>query len=97
MSDRTEKRIGIRQRQESTNQMARYFFHILHPGREPILDEEGGEFDNLGAAKQEAVDSLRDLAVDALKGGHYAHGLAIQIMDESGTVLGTLHARELFA
>jgi hypothetical protein len=75
----------------------RYFFHILHPDCEPILDKEGEEFDDYKAAKQEAVDSLRDLAVDALKGGRYPQGLAIQIMDENGTVLDTLNAQETFA
>ena len=97
MSDRTENRIGVRHCSALNNQMARYFFHILHPDREPILDEEGEEFDDYEKAKQEAVDSLRDLAVDALKGGRYAHGLAIQIMDQNGTVLDTLYARETFA
>ena len=81
----------------SNEEMPRYFFHILHPNSEPIRDEEGGDFDNFETAKQEAVDSLRDLAVDALKGGRYAHGLAIQIVDEAGTVLDTLYARETFA
>jgi hypothetical protein len=77
--------------------MPRYFFHILHPNLEPILDEEGGEFDNFKTARQEAADSLRDLAVDSFKQGRYAHGLALQIMDERGTVLETLNARETFA
>jgi hypothetical protein len=77
--------------------MPRYFFHILHPNCEPILDDEGGEFDDFETAKQEAADSLRDLAVDSFKRGRYAHRLALQIMDESGTVLETLNARETFA
>ena len=77
--------------------MSRYFFHILHPNFEPILDEEDGEFADFETAKQEAVDSLRDLAVDSFKQGRYAHGLALQIMSESGTVLETLNARETFA
>jgi hypothetical protein len=44
----------------------------------------------------EAVHSLRDLAVDILRNGRYAHGLSLQITDKDGTVLETLTARELF-
>ena len=76
--------------------MPRYFFHILHPDREPILDEEGGDFDDFEMARSEAVHSLRDLAVDILRNGRYAHSLSLQIVDKDGTVLETLDARELF-
>jgi hypothetical protein len=97
VSNRTENRIGTRECFAFNNQMPRYFFHILHPICEPILDEEGGEFNDFETAKQVAVDSLRDLAVESFKQGRYAHSLALQIMDESGTVLETLNARETFA
>ena len=96
MSNRTQNRIGTRQSLAFNSQMPRYFFHILHPNREPILDEEGGEFLDFEKARSEAVHSLRDLAVDILRNGRYAHGLSLQITDKDGTVLETLTARELF-
>jgi len=74
-----------------------YFFHVLRPNAEPILDEEGAELENFEIARQEALDSLRELAVEALKKGRYAHGLAIQIIDEDGAALDTLRADETFA
>jgi hypothetical protein len=42
------------------------------------------------------VESIRDLAADAVKSGRKANGLAIEIADEAGEVLGKITARELF-
>jgi hypothetical protein len=75
--------------------MPRYFFHILHPdSSSPILDDEGAEFEDYEAAKHEAVESARDLAIDAIKRGNKVDGFAVEIMDEAGKVLDTIRARE---
>lgn len=76
--------------------MPRYFFNILHTDNDLVPDDEGGDFEDYQAAKHEAVESLRDLAAEAIKGGRKAHDLAIEIMDERGKVLGTIKARETF-
>jgi len=78
--------------------MPRYFFHILHDdGGGPILDTEGAEFEDYAGAIHEAVESVRDLAIDALKRGNGIDGFAVEIMDVDGNVLDTIHARQTFS
>ena len=74
--------------------MPRYFFHISHPGSALIRDDEGQEFKDLTSAQQEAMASLNDLAREAVKCGDTVKGLLIQISDERGTVLASIHAPE---
>ena len=76
--------------------MPRYFFHILQTDNDLIPDDEGGDFEDYQAAKHEALESLRDLAADAIKTGRKAQGLAIEITDGRGKVLGTIKTREIF-
>jgi hypothetical protein len=76
--------------------MPRYFFHILQLGDDSIPDDEGAVFEDYGGAKHEAMESIRDLAVDAIKRGDKVSGLAIEITDERGKVLDTIRARETF-
>jgi hypothetical protein len=77
--------------------MPRYFFHIVHPGEAPIPDDEGEEFEDLEAARNEAALSLRDLVVDAIKAGRKVEGLAVEIMGEDGKPLLIVHARQTFS
>ena len=74
--------------------MPRYFFHIVNGDLPLVPDDEGGEFEGYERAKQEAVESLRDLLSDAVKCGNKVTGLAIQIMDQAGTILDTVEARD---
>jgi len=76
--------------------MSRYFFHILNEGSAPALNDEGAEFEDYDTAKHEAVESARDLAVDAIKGRRKVRGLAIEIVDDCGKVLDTIQAQETF-
>ncbi len=77
--------------------MPQYFFHIRHPGRELVLDEEGQACEGLDAARHEAGESVRDLAIDMLRRGSKLTDFAIEIADESGGTLDTVHSRVLFA
>ena len=61
-----------------------------------VPDDEGAEFDGYDAAKQEAVESVRDLVCDAVKHGGKIVGLGIEIVDEGGKVLETIRARVTF-
>lgn len=74
--------------------MPRYFFHINHPGSPLIRDDEGQAFEDLASAKQEAVASVSDLAREARKRGESVKGVLIQIADETGIVLASVHAPE---
>jgi len=76
--------------------MTRYFFNIVHSDMSRVPDEEGEVFPNYELAKQEAVESMRDLVCDAVKQGGKVTGLGIEIVDETGNVLETLRARVTF-
>ena len=75
--------------------MSRYFFHIRQ-GEEFVPDEEGAEFTKYLDAKKEGIFSARDVAIDLVKRGERIKGLKVEIVDESGTVLDTIHAQEFF-
>ena len=75
--------------------MPRYFFHIRR-GEDLIPDDEGGEFKDLEAAKDEAAHSCRDLAVQEIRQGGPVTFCQVEIMDESGMLLGTIHPRAIF-
>jgi hypothetical protein len=47
----------------------RYFFHLLETGETPLFDEDGEDLADFEAAKDEGVESLRDLVADRIKGG----------------------------
>ena len=86
--NRTDIPLGSLARLDFNSAVPRYYFHILNEGLDPIHDDEGAEFEDYEAAKHEAVESIRDLAADAMKDGRKANGLAIEIADEAGKVLG---------
>jgi uncharacterized protein YbjQ (UPF0145 family) len=79
----------------STSPMSRYFFHIVNPDASVALDEEGAEFGSYEAAMQEARDSVRELAADALRHGNEIIGIAIQITNAVGKMVGVVDAREI--
>jgi hypothetical protein len=72
----------------------RYFFHIRHKDL-LIRDEEGTEFADSAAARQEAQLSVRDLALDDLKKGRPITRLQIEVTDENGAVLETVSVNNM--
>jgi hypothetical protein len=82
--------------QDFNSAMLRYFFHIRRSDHELVPDDEGAEFGGLEAAKHEAVETIRDLAAEAIKRGDKFQSLSIEIADDAGEVLDTIRARELF-
>lgn len=69
--------------------MPRYFFHIRDHGG-VALDEEGGEFPDLAAARVEARASARDVLAARPKTQTSDNGQRVEMTDESGRVLETL-------
>jgi hypothetical protein len=74
----------------------RYFFHIVQTGYPPIPDDEGEEHEDLLSARREAVASLRDLIVEAVKRGTSVNGLQVQIANADGKVLDSINAKLIF-
>ena len=74
--------------------MARYFFHILDRGHR-IPDEEGSDWPNLEAAKNEARASARDLAAQAIQRGESPSTICVEIHDPVGRILAALAVEEV--
>jgi hypothetical protein len=67
--------------------MLRYFLHIKN-GDETLVDEEGGEYDDLEAVRAEARDAARDIMSEGALNGEALDGRVFLITDEGGgTVL----------
>jgi hypothetical protein len=75
--------------------MARYFFHI-RDGWEIIPDEEGMDFPNLDFAEVEGHASARDLATAALDEGRSTAAYAVEVADETGSVLSRIKVEPIY-
>ena len=65
----------------------RYFFNV-RDSLGLIRHEEGSELGGITAARQEAVDSARNFAMDDLRCGNAIQARNIEITDEESAVLG---------
>lgn len=62
-----------------------------------VDDLEGGEFADLAAAREEAIQSLRDVVAERLRQGGFIGGnWASRLRGEDGTVVFEIRAEELF-
>ena len=66
--------------------MARFYFH-LQDGGELIPDLEGTDLPNCDAARQEALQSAREILSDAIRAGKPKAPEAFVIADEAGRTL----------
>lgn len=74
--------------------MPRYYLNIYNDA--DVLDEEGMEFPDLAAAKQEAIRGARGMMADhLLEGRPITLDHRIEIADANGTVLVKIPFREL--
>jgi hypothetical protein len=70
--------------------MPRYYFHLLHPGRAPVRDDEGIEFENNAIAKREGMASLSELITDALHADPIPLRVSVQIVREGHGIIEVL-------
>lgn len=66
--------------------MPRFYFHIS-TRTTIIMDEEGAELTDLGAAKREAIKDARGMMSTAIREGRDISHRHIEICDAVGTVL----------
>ena len=59
--------------------MPRYYFHLLHPDRQPVADEEGLLFEDDAAARREGLISLGEFMADSSKSDPRALNVSVQI------------------
>jgi len=67
--------------------MPRYYFHLVHPGRETILDEVGDEFAYNAAARREGIASLGELIFEALRAEAVPLNVSVQIVREGHGII----------
>ncbi len=73
----------------------RYFIDILKNGV-LVDDPEGAEFCDLAAAREEAVQSLRDFVAEQLRQGSFIRkGWTSQLRSESGEIVFAVSAMDL--
>ena len=70
--------------------MPHYFFHLIHPGREPIRDDEGMTFEDDAVARREGMTSLGELISDALKADPRPLYVSVQIVRKDTGVIDLL-------
>jgi hypothetical protein len=67
--------------------MPRYFFHLLHPDRAPVLDDEGMTFEDDAVAQSEARASLADLMKECCLSDPAPFHVSVQVVREGvGTI-----------
>jgi hypothetical protein len=66
--------------------MPRYYFHVKDE-QKTIRDEEGSEFQNLDAVREEAMESAREMMSGDVRQGHRPNGRTFVVMDEQGNVV----------
>jgi hypothetical protein len=74
--------------------MPRYYFHIRE-GQDLVRDEEGTEASDLEAAKSEARDSARDLAIDGIRNKRPLEGRLVEVADGEGKTLAVIAIRDV--
>jgi hypothetical protein len=75
--------------------MPRYYFHIRE-GKHLVKDEEGLDLPSLLAAEREAEMSGRELLADMLRDRTPLDGQALEITNDTGSVLKVVPLKSLF-
>jgi len=72
--------------------MPRYFFHLVHPDRDPVRDDEGMIFEDDATARREGIASLGELVSDTTKTDQTPLSVTVQIVREGVGVIDLLTA-----
>jgi len=70
--------------------MPRYYFHLLHPEREPVRDDEGLAFEDDAAARREGMLSLGEMIKDASSAHPMPYCVSVQIVREEVGIIDLL-------
>jgi hypothetical protein len=74
--------------------MTRFFFHVRDDGDDVSRDTEGQELPDLEAARQEALNSNREMLGERLLHGGSLDHRQIEIANEQGEVLAVLNTED---
>jgi hypothetical protein len=70
--------------------MPRYFFHLLHPGRAPVRDDEGIEFEDDSVARREGMVSLGELVLEGISADPIPLHVSVQIVRQGYGIIDVL-------
>ena len=73
--------------------MPHYFFHLIHPDRDPVRDDEGMTFEDDASARREGIASLGDLISDATKTEPIPLNVTVQIVRVGVGIIALLTAQ----
>jgi len=73
--------------------MPHYFFHLIHPDRDPVRDEEGIIFEDDVLAKREGLASLGDFVQDTTRYQSQPCYVSVQIVRAGVGIIGVLTAK----
>ena len=73
--------------------MSRYFLHLKQADQSVVEDTEGYDLPSVQAAREEALQGIRDIVAADIKGGHEVTLAAIVITDNQGRQLATVPVR----
>jgi hypothetical protein len=72
--------------------MPRFYFHLYN--NVVSCDDEGKDFPNPGAARQQALSYARDMAAVSVREGHLDLSHRIDVTDQDGDLVMSLPFRE---
>lgn len=70
--------------------MPRYYFHLLHPDREPVTDGEGLVFEDDATARREGLLSLGEFMAESSVSDPRPLKVSVQIVREDVGMIETL-------
>jgi hypothetical protein len=74
--------------------MPRFFFHVV--GGDLVVDEEGIELPDIGAARHHAIVGARSILSSEIMAGRLPLREAIEVTDDNGSSLLVLPFRQAF-
>jgi hypothetical protein len=74
--------------------MPRYYFHVFNDV--PAIDEEGMDLPDLDAAREQAMDSARELVCEAIHQGHLNLDHRIEVEDSRHAKVLSISYRDAF-
>lgn len=70
--------------------MPRYFFHLIHPDRDAVKDDEGMVFEDDATARREGMESLGELMAEASKSKPMPFSVSVQVVREGVGIIDVL-------
>ena len=74
--------------------MPMYYFHI-HSSDGTVVDDEGEEFADMAAVREEAVTAVRELVADGIRSGKGPNGREMRVADDAGKLVLSLPFRDV--